>query len=114
MANSDRNIYARCIVCISDLFWDEHWSSEQQLMSRFAKNCTVLYVERPVSFFSFFTGISDASVVKQFQRWSRGGLRQEGDSLFVLTPPSLPPVSLFSDHKCPKSICSHLVYQTGS
>jgi glycosyltransferase involved in cell wall biosynthesis len=76
-----------CILCISDLFWDEHWSSEQQLMSRFADSCRVLYVERPVSLFSFFTGVADASVSRQFRRWASGGLRQEGRNLYVLTPP---------------------------
>lgn len=75
------------IVCVSDLFLDEHWSSEQQLMSRFAKVCRVLYVERPVSFLSFFTGIADASVGRQFRRWAKGGLRQEGENLYILTPP---------------------------
>jgi len=79
------------IICISDLFWDEHWSSEQQLMSRFAKTYSVLYVERPVSIFSFFTGISDASVARQFLRWLSGGIRGEGDNLFVLTPPPFLP-----------------------
>lgn len=80
-----------CIVCVSDLFWDEHWSSEQQLMSRFAETHRVLYVERPVSFFSFFTGIADASVGRQFRRWAKGGLRKEGESLYILTPaPCLP------------------------
>lgn len=56
-------------------------------MSRFAKICPVLYVERPVSLFSFFTGIADASVGRQFRRWIGGGLRKEGENLYVLTPP---------------------------
>jgi glycosyltransferase involved in cell wall biosynthesis len=75
------------IICVSDLFWDEHWSSEQQLMSRFAKRCRVLYVERPVSLLSFFTGTSDGSVARQFWRWLKGGIRMERENLFVLTPP---------------------------
>ena len=94
MAGSEETIRTsvdQTIICISDLFWDEHWSSEQQLMSRLAKQWRVLYVERPVSVFSFFTGISDASVARQFLRWLRGGLRAEGDNLFVLTPPPFLP-----------------------
>lgn len=56
-------------------------------MSRFAEWGPVLYVERPVSIFSFFTGISDASVSRQFWRWLRGGVRVEQRNLFILTPP---------------------------
>jgi glycosyltransferase involved in cell wall biosynthesis len=82
---------ALCIVCLSDLFWDEHWSSEQQIMSRLAERCRVLYVERPVSLFSSLTGVSDASVLRQWFRWLRGGLRQETENLTILSPsPVLP------------------------
>jgi glycosyltransferase involved in cell wall biosynthesis len=80
------------IVCISDLFWDEHWSSEQQLMSRLAEKCRVLYVERPVSFLSFFTGSSDASVGRQFWRSLRGRLRHLSPTLTILTPPPILPL----------------------
>ncbi len=79
------------IVCVSDLFWDEHWSSEQQLMSRLARRCRVLYVERPVSLASFFTRSSDASVSRQFRRWLSGGLRQESPTLTILSPPPVLP-----------------------
>jgi glycosyltransferase involved in cell wall biosynthesis len=79
------------IVCVSDLFWDEHWSSEQQLMSRLADRCRVLYVERPVSLLSFFTGSSDASVGRQFWRSLRGRLRHETATLTILTPPPFVP-----------------------
>jgi glycosyltransferase involved in cell wall biosynthesis len=80
------------IVCISDLFWDEHWSSEQQLMSRLADRCRVLYVERPVSLLSFFTGSSDASVGRQFWRSLRGRLRHQSNTLKILTPPPILPL----------------------
>ena len=80
------------IICVSDLFWDEHWSSEQQLMSRFAKRCRVLYVERPVSLLSFLTGASDSSIAHQLWRWLRGGIRVEGTNLFILTPPPFFPL----------------------
>jgi glycosyltransferase involved in cell wall biosynthesis len=73
------------IVCVSDLQWDEHWSSEQQLMSRLADRCRVLYVERPVSLFSFFTGSSDASVGRQFWRSLKGKVRHESNTLAILT-----------------------------
>jgi glycosyltransferase involved in cell wall biosynthesis len=80
-----------CIVCLSDLFWDEHWSSEQQIMSRLAEKCRVLYVERPVSILSSLTGVSDSSVVRQWLRWLRGGVRQESANLTLLSPaPVLP------------------------
>jgi glycosyltransferase involved in cell wall biosynthesis len=79
------------IVCVSDLFWDEHWSSEQQLMSRLAHRCNVVYVERPISILSFFTASSDASVGRQFWRFLKGGLRRESETLTVVTlPPVLP------------------------
>jgi glycosyltransferase involved in cell wall biosynthesis len=74
------------IVCISDLFWDENWSSEQQIMSRLAGRCRVLYVERPVSILSSLTDVSDASVFRQWVRWLRGGLRQGGRHLMILAP----------------------------
>jgi hypothetical protein len=80
------------IVCVSDLFWDEHWSSEQQLMSRLAADRQVLYVERPVSLLSFFTGCSDGSIGRQFWRWLRGGLRKERENLAILTPPPFLPL----------------------
>jgi glycosyltransferase involved in cell wall biosynthesis len=80
------------IVCISDLFWDENWSSEQQIMSRLAGRCRVLYVERPVSLLSSLTGVSDASVLQQWVRWLRGGLRQGGDNLTILAPPPVFPL----------------------
>lgn len=79
------------IVCISDLFWDEHWGVEQQLMSRLAAYGRVLYVERPVSFLSFFTGSSDGSIPQQIWRWLRGGMRTEEHSVTVLTPPPFLP-----------------------
>jgi glycosyltransferase involved in cell wall biosynthesis len=84
------------IVCVSDLFWDEHWSSEQQLMSRLADRCRVLYVERPVSLLSFLTGSSDASVGRQFWRSLRGRLRHESATLTILTPPPILPLRYFS------------------
>ncbi|HEV2273837.1 MAG TPA: glycosyltransferase [Acidobacteriaceae bacterium] len=80
------------IVCLSGMFWDEHWSSQQQLMSRLAARCRILYVERPVSLLSFFTGISDASVGRQFWRWLKGGLRYESPTLAILTPPPIFPL----------------------
>jgi glycosyltransferase involved in cell wall biosynthesis len=80
------------IVCVSDMFWDEHWSSEQQLMSRLSARCRVLYVERPISLLSFFTGSSDASVVRQFWRSLRGRLRHESATLAILTPPPIFPL----------------------
>jgi glycosyltransferase involved in cell wall biosynthesis len=91
MKDSDSYYGDNSIVCISDLFWDEHWSSEQQLMSRFSEIWPVLYVERPVSVLSFFTSISDASVGRQFLRWLKGGTRTEGKNLHVLTPPPFLP-----------------------
>lgn len=79
------------IVCISDLIWDEHWSSEQQLAARFAKFSRVLYVERPVSIFSAITGVSNAPVFRQVWRWLRSALRLERENLWVLTPPPFLP-----------------------
>jgi glycosyltransferase involved in cell wall biosynthesis len=80
------------IVCVSDLFWDEHWCSEQQLMSRLSKRGRVLYVERPVSLLSFFTGSSDAPVGRQIWRWLTGGIRNETSTLTILTPPPVLPL----------------------
>ena len=80
------------ILCVSGLFWDEHWSNNQQLMSRFAKQCRVLYVERPVSLLSSFTGTSDSSIVRQLWRWIKGGIRVEGPNLFIMTPPPFFPL----------------------
>ena len=80
------------IVCLAGLFWDEHWSSQQQIMSRLSERCRVLYVERPVSLLSFFTGSSDAPVGRQFRRWLRGGLRYENPSLAIMTPPPCLPL----------------------
>jgi len=83
--------YPDPIVCVSDLFWDEHWSSEQQLMSRLSKRCRVLYVERPVSPFSFFTKSSDAPTGRQIWRWLKGGIRAESSTLTILAPPPVLP-----------------------
>ena len=91
------------IVCVSDLLWDEHWSSEQQLMSRLAKRGRVLYVERPVSLLSFFTKSTDAPVGRQIMRFLWRGIRQENANLTILTPPPvLPfryvkPVNIFNE-----------------
>jgi len=92
MENAQTSAVPACILCVSDLFWEEHWSSEQQLMSRFAEHCRVLYVERPVSVLSSFTGTSDASVSRQFWRWLKGGIRVERKNLFILTPPPFFPL----------------------
>ena len=79
------------VVCVSDLLWDEHWSSEQQLSSRLARFGRVLYVERPVSLLSFFTKVSDASVGRQLWRSLTGNVREVAPNLTVLTPlPVLP------------------------
>lgn len=60
-------------------------------MSRLADRCRVLYVDRPVSLFSFFTGSSDTSVIRQFWRSLKGEVRQESNTLTILTiPPVLP------------------------
>jgi glycosyltransferase involved in cell wall biosynthesis len=83
------------IVCVSDLFWDEHWSSEQQLMSRLSARGRVLYVERPVSLLSFFTRTSDAPIGRQFWRSLRGSVRQMGPNLTILTPPPVLPLRYF-------------------
>ena len=79
------------IVCVSDLLWDEHWSSEQQLMFRLARRGRVVYVERPVSLMSFFTRSSDAPVGRQITRFLHGGIRQESANLTILTPPPVLP-----------------------
>jgi len=79
------------IVCVSDLFWDEHWSSEQQLMSRLSKRGRVLYIERPVSPFSFFTKSGDAPIARQIWRWLTGGTRNESPTLIIVTPPPVLP-----------------------
>jgi hypothetical protein len=68
--------YPDPIVCVSDLFWDEHWSSEQQLMSRLSKRCRVLYVERPVS--------PDLALV---ERWNKSG-EFDADNLSSATCPA--------------------------
>ena len=73
-------------------FWDEHWSSEQQIMSRLAERCRVIYVERPVSILSSLTGVSDASIWRQWLSWLRGGLRQEGPNLTIVSPPPVLPL----------------------
>ena len=92
VADSSRHeIQPDPIVCVSDLLWDEHWSSEQQLMSRLAKQGRVLYVERPVSLLSFFTKSSDAPVGRQLIRFLEGGIRQENANLTILTPPPVLP-----------------------
>jgi glycosyltransferase involved in cell wall biosynthesis len=83
------------IVCVSDLIWDEHWSSEQQLMSRLADRSRVLYVERPVSLLSVFTQVSDAPIGRQFWRFLQGGLRRERDTLWILTIPPVLPLRFF-------------------
>ncbi len=84
-------VHPEWVVCVSDMFWDEHWSSEQQLMSRLATRCQVVYVERPVSLLSFFTRVSDASVGRQLWRFLKGGMRWETKTLILVTlPPVLP------------------------
>jgi glycosyltransferase involved in cell wall biosynthesis len=80
------------LVCVSGMFWDEHWSNQQQIMSRLSMQRRVLYVERSVSLLSFFTGASDAPVSRQFWRWLRGGLRNESATLVILTPPPFLPL----------------------
>jgi glycosyltransferase involved in cell wall biosynthesis len=61
-------------------------------MSRLANRCRVLYVDRPVSLFSFLTGSSDTSVGRQFWRSLKGGVRHESNTLAILTPPPVLPL----------------------
>jgi glycosyltransferase involved in cell wall biosynthesis len=60
-------------------------------MSRLADRCRVLYVERPVSLFSFLTGSSDTSVGRQFSRSLKEEVRHKSNTLAILTTyPVLP------------------------
>jgi glycosyltransferase involved in cell wall biosynthesis len=85
-------IEGRDIVCMSFVVWDEHWGTPQQLMSRFAERNRVLYVEQPISLFSFFTGIrSRGAVGRQIARWRRGP-RQVAPGVWAAAPPPVLPM----------------------
>lgn len=69
------------IVCLSTNHWSGLPTSKQHLMSVFARNRRVLYVDPPMDVFS---------ALGRRDRWNRfRGLRRVGERLWVLSPVSL-------------------------
>lgn len=80
------------ILCISDICWDEHWSVEQQFMSRLSQCNRVLYIERPVSILTPFKRFGFHHAIRQVSHWIRGGVRKKSENLYVASPPPVLPL----------------------
>lgn len=74
------------ILCLSNMHWDGHVTSKQQIMLRFAKQNRVLYVNRPLSILSPFSGREEISAYRQISEL-RLHPRQVRPNLYVTTPP---------------------------
>lgn len=85
-------IKGRDIVCLSFVTWDDHWGTPQQLMSRLARHNRILFVDQPVSPFSFLTGIRRRDAVsRQVRRW-RQGYREVSKNVYAAAPPPILPL----------------------
>lgn len=80
------------IICISMTFWDAVWLSNHQYMKRLSEHNRVLYVERPVTFLSYFSPNQREFVSRQIGRWWSGGVRQISENLYVASPPPVSPL----------------------
>jgi len=80
------------IICVSMTFWDAVWLSNHQYMKRLSAQNRVLYVERPVTLLSYLSPNQRPFVSRQLHRWWRDGIRQEGENLYVASPPPVLPL----------------------
>lgn len=78
------------VIIVSDVSWDGHQVGEHRLTRHLAEGNRVLYVERPISFMTFFVTYEKGAGPKQLKRWLAGGLRKEGRVLIASPPPVLP------------------------
>lgn len=86
-STSEDVIEGRDIVCLSFVGWDDYWGTAQQLMSRFAARNRVLFVNPPVSAFSFFTESRGAGYAWQRLRQWLKGPRLVAPNVYAATPP---------------------------
>jgi glycosyltransferase involved in cell wall biosynthesis len=80
------------IICVSMTFWDAVWLSNHQYMKRLSTQNKVLYVERPVTLLSYLSPNQRPFVSRQLRRWWKDGIRQEGENLYVASPPPVIPM----------------------
>jgi glycosyltransferase involved in cell wall biosynthesis len=80
------------IICVSMTFWDAVWLSNHQYMKRLSAQNRVLYVERPVTLLSYLSPNQRPFVSRQLRRWWKDGVRQEGENLYVASPPPVLPM----------------------
>lgn len=80
------------IICISMTFWDALWLSNHQYMKLLSRENRVLFVERPVTLFSYLSPNLKPFVTKQLRQWLNGGVRQVEPNLYVASPPPVLPL----------------------
>jgi len=81
----------RDIICISDLSWDAHWSTEQQFMSRLCKSNRVLYVNQPITWLTPMKGLFSTRAVTSKKPSNLKNPERRYDRLYVASlPPLLP------------------------
>ncbi len=73
-------------------FWEAVWLSNMQYMKRLSRDNRVLYVERPVTFLSYFSPNQREFVSKQIKRWWSDSIRRIDDNLFIGSPPPVLPM----------------------
>jgi len=79
------------IVCLSNMHWDGHMTSKQQIMSRLAKQNRVLYVNRALTFLSQFSGNEEIPAQRQFKEMFQRP-HEIRTNLFIATPPFCMPL----------------------
>ena len=83
-------ISGETILCFAPEGWDDIWRNRHQIMSRLARQNTVVYVEPRPYLRNVLSGLRQG-IVRPFQMGSR--FRQVMEGLYVYTPPLWAPIS---------------------
>ncbi|GEM_PF-436960 len=89
-SSTSRMIVGQEIVCVSVMDWDwPFWTSRQHLMSQFARQNRVLFVDPPLTFASDYLGAGhDDRLRRKLTAWAKnGGLSRRGERLLLWSPP---------------------------
>lgn len=79
------------IICISDLAWDSHWSTEQQFMSRLCKANRVLYINQPNTWLTpMKKRFSMSAETTKKSSWVKNQEKRQDQLYIVSLPPVLP------------------------
>lgn len=79
------------ILCLSSAHWDSHMSTMQQTMKRLARSNRVLYINRPISILSSFSGNEEVPVRRQISEMMSQP-QERSANLFVATSPIVVPL----------------------